>query len=218
MCPHLQSGSLALLPACPRSLTQVDGPLRARQQCRARNALLVLLAAAQPCVAIDPVHSMMEPPPPKLQRPRVSRPVVGGLQRAGILASLSSPSLLLLPAALMGLAVAFPEPMARFALHVLCFLGSLLEPFDTVLPAKHPLRFLVDQVQHARRAFEVKHGLEGLRTPMSFFDEADDDEGGDGEDDGDDGDAVDAAEAAEAGEEAQGEATAESADQESSEE
>ena len=105
-----------------------------------------------------------------------------------------------------------------FGLQVLCFLGSLLEPFDTVLPAKHPLRFLVDQVQHARRAFEVKHGLEGLRTPMSFFDEADDDEGGDGEDDGDDGDAVDAAEAAEAGEEAQGEATAESADQESSEE
>ena len=258
---------------------------------RWRGAMLVLLAAAQPCVAIDPVHSMMEPPPPKLQRPRVSRPVVGGLQRAGILASLSSPSLLLLPAALMGLAVAFPEPMARLALHVLqpaqnadsnsgrqglglasaspaqwrvggpphlrwshscsacsqrldcsrkaqsrprlpcvfqcrgppplqvlCFLGSLLEPFDTVLPAKHPLRFLVDQVQHARRAFEVKHGLEGLRTPMSFFDEADDDEGGDGEDDGDDGDAVDAAEAAEAGEEAQGEATAESADQESSEE
>ena len=103
-------------------------------------------------------------------------------------------------------------------LQVLCFLGSLFEPFDTVLPAKHPLRFFVDQVQHARRAFEVKHGLEGLRTPMSFFDEADDDEGGDGEDDGDDGDAVDAAEAAEAGEEAQGEATAESADQESSEE
>ena len=86
---------------------------------RWRGAMLVLLAAAQPCVAIDPVHSMMEPPPPKLQRPRVSRPVVGGLQRAGILASLSSPSLLLLPAALMGLAVAFPEPMARLALHVL---------------------------------------------------------------------------------------------------
>ena len=105
---------------------------------------------------------------------------------------------------------------------VLCFLGSLFEPFDTVLPAKHPLRFFVDQVQHARRAFEVKHGLEGLRTPMSFFDEADDDEGGDGEDDEDggdgDGDAVDAAEAAEAGEEAQGVAAAESADQESSEE
>jgi hypothetical protein len=89
------------------------------EMARWRAALLVLLAAAQPCVAIDPVHSMMEPPPPKLQRPRVSRPVVGGLQRAGILASLSSPSLLLLPAALMGLAVAFPEPVARFALHVL---------------------------------------------------------------------------------------------------
>ena len=100
---------------------------------------------------------------------------------------------------------------------MLCFLGSLFEPFDTVLPAKHPLRFFVDQVQHARRAFEVKHGLEGLRTPMSFFDEADDDEGGEGEDgeDGEgEGDAVDAAEAAEAGEEA----AAESADQESSEE
>merc|ERR1719272_2606575 len=105
----------------------------------------------------------------------------------------------------MGLAVAFPEPMARFALHVLCFLGSLFEPFDTVLPAKHPLRFFVDQVQHARRAFEVKHGLEGLRTPMSFFDEAEDGEDCEGE-----GDAVDAAEAAEAGEEA----AAESADQE----
>ena len=91
----------------------------ARGLARWRGAMLVLLAAAQPCVAIDPVHSMMEPPPPKLQRPRVSRPVVGGLQRAGILASLSSPSLLLLPAALMGLAVAFPEPMARLALHVL---------------------------------------------------------------------------------------------------
>lgn len=85
------------------------------------HAVLLVLAAPQLCAAIDPVHSMMEPPPPKLQRPRVSSPVVGGqrLQRAGILASLSSPSLLLLPAALMGLAVAFPEPMARFALHVL---------------------------------------------------------------------------------------------------
>ena len=86
-------------------------------------AVLLVLAAPQLCAAIDPVHSMMEPPPPKLQRPRVSSPVVNGqrLQRAGILASLSSPSrvLLLLPAALMGLAVAFPEPMARFALHVL---------------------------------------------------------------------------------------------------
>ena len=84
-------------------------------------AVLLVLAAPQLCAAIDPVHSMMEPPPPKLQRPRVSSPVVGGqrLQRAGILASLSSPSLLLLPAALVGLAMAFPEPMARFALHVL---------------------------------------------------------------------------------------------------
>ena len=82
---------------------------------------------------------------------------------------------------------------------VLCFLGSLFEPFDTVLPAKHPLRFFVDQVQHARRAFEVKHGLEGLRSPMNFFDETDD-EVDDAEEDGDgdgDGDGEDAEEQAE---------------------
>ena len=92
---------------------------------RWRPVLLLLLATPPLCATIDTVHSMMEPPPPKLQRPRVSRPVVGGqrLQRgglAGLAMQLSSPSraLLLLPAALMGLAVAFPEPMARFALHV----------------------------------------------------------------------------------------------------
>merc|ERR1740117_2539308 len=187
-----------------------------------RRAMLLVLAALPLCAAIDPVHSMMELPPPKLQRPRVSSPVVGGprLQRAGLLAALLSPSraLLLLPAALMGLAVAFPEPMARFALHVLCFLGSLFEPFDTGLPAKHPLRFFVDQVQHARRAFEVKHGLEGLRSPMNFFDDADDEADDADAEEGGDGDVTDAADPADAAHKAQGEVGAEAAAQESSEE
>ena len=94
---------------------------------------------------------------------------------------------------------AHSRPRLPVITQVLCFLGSLFEPFDTVLPAKHPLRFFVDQVQHARRAFEVKHGLEGLRSPMNFFDETDD-EVDDAEEDGDgdgDGDGEDAEEQAE---------------------
>ena len=102
---------------------------------------------------------------------------------------------------------------------VLCFLGSLFEPFDTVLPAKHPLRFFVDQVQHARRAFEVKHGLEGLRGgPMNFFDDADDEADDADAEEGGDGDVTDAADPADAAHKAQGEVGAEAAAQESSEE
>lgn len=107
----------------------------------------VALAAPQ----TDPVHRLMEPPPPKTQLPRVSSPVVSSMKRAGVaglLGRLLSPGgmLLLLPAALAGLAVVNPELMSRLALHVLCFIGSLFEPFDTVLPPKHPLRFFITQV------------------------------------------------------------------------
>ena len=57
------------------------------------------------------------------------------------------------------------------------------------------------QVQHAKRAYEVKHGLVGMRDPMHFFDDhvedgdadeadadadADDDDDDDAADDGDD--------------------------------
>ena len=156
--------------------------------------LLVVPALGGPHV--DQVHSLMEPPPPKVERPRVSSPVVASprLQRpglAGLAMQLASPArtLLLLPAAFVALYACFPEQMARLALHVLCFFGSLFEPFDTVLPPKHPLRFFVRHVQHARRQYEVKHGLEGLRSPMQFFDEADDVEDDDGEEEEGDGEA-----------------------------
>ena len=116
-------------------------------------SVTVVLCAPQ----TDPVHRLMEPPPSKTQLPRVSSPVVSSMKRAGLagalgqLVSLRS-TLLLLPAALAGLAVVNPELMSRLALHVLCFIGSLFEPFDAVLPAKHPLRFFITQVRVASAA------------------------------------------------------------------
>jgi len=143
--------------------------------------LRLLVLAVAPLLAhgaphADAIHAHMEPAPPKADLPRVSSPVVGDrMRRVGLLAKLASPksALLMLPAAIAGLALAYPEPMARFFLHVLCFLGSLFEPFDSVLPQKHPLRVFIAQVQDARRAYEVKHGLVGMRDPMHFFDEDD---------------------------------------------
>ena len=96
---------------------------------------------------MDPVHSLMEPPPPRQQLPRVNSPIVGQrVQRTGLavlLGQLTSPrrALVLLTAAVAGLAVVHPERVARAVLHILCFIGSLFEPFDSVMPAKHPLRF-----------------------------------------------------------------------------
>ena len=181
-----------------------------------RAAVLAVALAAPLCLCgpqVDPVHKLMEPPPPKVERPRVKSPVVAGPRLhapglAGLLGRLASPSkaLLLLPAAIVGLALTFPEPMARLALHVLCFLGSLFEPFNDVLPQKHPLKFFVQQVQHARRAYEVKHGLEGLRSPMQFFDDDDHTEVDDDEADDDEG-ADEGADGAEAESEAEGEAS-----------
>ena len=55
-------------------------------------------------------------------------------------------------------------------LHIIYCLGSLVEPFDTVLPERSLLRCFIQQVQRARKAFEVKHGLEGIGD-MQFFDD-----------------------------------------------
>lgn len=82
----------------------------------------------------------------------------------------------LLPAVLGGMAVACPDVLARILLQLVCYLGSLLEPFDTVLPEKGLMRSLVTTVQRAKKAYNVKHGLVTIEDGQ-FFDEEDDDWG-----------------------------------------
>ena len=151
-------------------------------------------------VSAHPVDAtqMMEPSHPVPRAPLLKRPYgqVGQLITA-------RNALLLTPAALGGMAVVCPDVLARLLLQVLCFFGSLIEPFDSLLPQTDPLRALVTTVKQAYRADTIKHGIPSLDDQQFFEDEDEDEDGaaaassaasddnddddeGDGTDDGDD--------------------------------
>jgi hypothetical protein len=129
-------------------------------------SLLVLLASCAEAVPIDSVHKLMEPAAPmrrslRLQKPPALRSAIG-----------PASAVVLVPAALGGMAVACPDVLARLLVHMLCYIGSLFEPFDTVLPEKGLLRSLVTTVQQAKKAYNVKHGLVSI-DEQQFFDSED---------------------------------------------
>ena len=163
-----------------------------------------LLVAAAPD-AVDSVHRLMEPALSGPRAPRLRRPYPGGSiqgQREGVLTSIGrlvrpQTALVMLPAGAIALALAAPEVLARLLVQLICFIGSLLEPFEMLLPEKGLVRSLVSTVQAAKKAYNVKHGLVTIDDAQFFDDDDDDDDDelskakpdGDGGDDGEIGDA-----------------------------
>ena len=59
-------------------------------------------------------------------------------------------------------------------LHFIFFIGSLFEPYDSLLPKKSFLKFFIRAVQKAKRDYDVKHGLvppptRPTRAPLSML-------------------------------------------------
>ena len=168
-------------------------------------ACLLACAHAMPSKGVDRVHTLMEPAHPVPAAPRLKNPVAP----PGLLTP--QKAVLLLPAAFVGLAVAAPDLLARLLLQLICFFGSLIEPFDPLLPQTGLLRTIVTTVKSAKRAWYIKQGLPDPND-TSFMDDDDDDDdddvdssakasaadddGAGDDDDGDDGDDADEAAAA----------------------
>merc|ERR1712217_986875 len=62
--------------------------------------------------------------------------------------------------------------LERLLLHLICFIGSQLEPYDMILPKKSSLKVFIRVVQKAKRDYDVKHGLVSI-DDQTFFDEDD---------------------------------------------
>ena len=133
-------------------------------------AAAVLMAAAAAAHPVDAAHKLMEPSHPVPRSPHVRLPY----ERVGKLVTPRN-ALLLTPAALGGMAVLCPDVLARLLVQVLCFFGSLIEPFDTLLPKEGPVRALVTTVKQAKRAYNIKHGIPSL-DDQQFFEDEDEDE------------------------------------------
>ena len=147
------------------------------QRSRRATAQLALAACLLACShampqankGADRVHRLMEPAHPKPAAPRLKNPTaVGHLITPG-------KALMLMPAALVAMAFAAPDMLARLVLQVICFFGSLIEPFDPLLPEKGLLRTLVTTVKSAKRAWYIKQGLPDP-SDTSFMDDDDDDD------------------------------------------
>jgi len=138
-------------------------------------ACLVLASSvlAAPSPSVDRTHSLMEPAHPVPASPRLRHPYLGGTQ----LSRLVSPrtAIVLLPATMLAMAFAVPDALAQLLLQVICFFGSLFEPFEPLLPDKGLLRTLVKTVKDAKRAWYTKQGLPDP-SDTSFIDDDDDDD------------------------------------------
>ena len=123
-----------------------------------RVALAVALLRSTSAVpAVDHVHSLMEPAQPKPRAPRLKSPYGGNPADRSALVSLSrlvtpKTTLMVLPAVCVGMAAVCPDVLARLLMHVICFFGSLFEPFDSVLPQHGLLRSLV----RGRRGYPIR--------------------------------------------------------------
>lgn len=65
--------------------------------------------------------------------------------------------------------------LASLLLQLICYVGSLFEPFDSLLPEHGLLRSLVNTVKDAKRAYNVKHGIPSI-DDQQFFDEDEDED------------------------------------------
>jgi hypothetical protein len=128
---------------------------------------LPALSSARP--AVDAVHSLMEAAIERPKLPHLKLPT-----RHSGLGALLTPkrAVVLLPAVLGGMAVVCPDVLAGLLVQFICYIGSLFEPYDSVLPEKGLLRTLVTTVQRAKKAYNVKHGLISI-DEQQFFDDED---------------------------------------------
>jgi hypothetical protein len=127
-------------------------------------ALLCASALVHALPAADRVHNLMEAAHPKPRAPRLNIPYAP----SGLITARSA--LIALPAALGGMAVLWPDTLARLLIQVLCYIGSLLEPFDSLLPETGVFRSLVNTVKQAKRAYNVKHGIPSASpTPTKAY-------------------------------------------------
>lgn len=128
--------------------------------------------------AIDPAHALMEPPPDPQPRPYVRPPAgsaVAGVVGSGMyrrLVALSRPqsALTLVVAAVLLTCLVSPSTASAMLLHVICFIGSLVEPFDSVLPNKFFLRPFIAQASLApERASSPACAAFAPRLPPRFL-------------------------------------------------
>lgn len=136
-------------------------------------ALALLVASLRAAAAIDAVHKYMEAAPPYPSRPYVRNPL--GLQTAvcgtGLLASarhfVNRKGLIaILPVTLGAAVLTRPSLVTRLLLHIICCIGSLLEPYDSLLPKNSFLKFFIRTVQKAKRDYDLKYGL--VRANLSL--------------------------------------------------
>mmetsp|Transcript_79583 Transcript_79583/g.131657 ORF Transcript_79583/g.131657 Transcript_79583/m.131657 type:complete len:262 (-) Transcript_79583:49-834(-) len=132
-----------------------------------RSGWLALRGGAKNIDPALPAYGYMEPPVPPPDVPQIKKPRVGKN-----IVTLGS-KVLLVSAALGGMSVAFPDLLAQICLQIICFFGSFLEPFESFLPERGPLRALVTTVQKAKKAYNEKHGLMSM-DESTFFDSEDD--------------------------------------------
>ena len=84
-------------------------------------------------------------------------------------------AVMLLPAGMVAMAFAAPGLLAKLLLQVICYFGSLIEPFDSLLPENGVLRAMVTTVKDAKRNWHKKMGIPYLED-TGFLDEDDEDE------------------------------------------
>ena len=119
--------------------------------------VVVILCAGCTAAAPDAVHAHMEAAPPKKILPHV-RTAVKSSALGGPLGILP-PNLILGLLALGSCFLLNPAAASSLTLHAICFIGSLVEPLESLLPKRSILRAFIYQVKKSRRAFEVKHGI-----------------------------------------------------------
>ena len=145
--------------------------------------LIALCAAAAAPPSVDSVHGLMERAHPRPRAPRLRNPAgaaASAAGRAGVLTLVGRAvtprrALAVLPAALIGMAIACPDLLAQLLLQVVCFVGSLFEPYETFLPEGSLLLSFAKSVKAMKKAYAVKHGLPSI-DDQHFFDDDDDDE------------------------------------------
>ncbi|KAL1507050.1 hypothetical protein AB1Y20_007912 [Prymnesium parvum] len=139
----------------------------------------LLLLAALEATAIDAVHKHMEPAPPYPTKPFVRHPLgaSAAVRSTGLLAAAArvvrgKGLMVLLPVTIGAAVVTNPEMAERVLLHLICFIGSLFEPYDSILPKNSFLKFFIKAVQKAKRDYDVKYGLVSIED-QTFFDSED---------------------------------------------
>lgn len=135
---------------------------------------MVALAACASGAPVDSVHSLMEPATVALPVPFVNNPIARKSGLVGAMQLVAAPrrAVVLIPAAVGAMALTCPDLLARLLVQLICFVGSLFEPFDTVLPQTGLMRACVTSVQNAKKAYNVKHGLVQI-DDQQFFDDED---------------------------------------------